>query len=523
MSMTPAAGSPYPSRSPSPSPKSADPKPSAPPSVRPSVGMPGDPAANRWGTGLGLGAGLGISLSVGGFSNSEAKAESGVEIGAAEEWTRPAGLTVSLDFGGSVGVGFGEGVADAADGADASVRTVDRQCKKVVNDEQLTTLLLGPMPETPTAEYIGLREATRTNLLTLANLIKEEADIPADLAGLRDQIGELGVDLAKLPRLLKADGRSSGTVPVGYSWINLADNQVLVMSKNMDTEDGRRNKVGGGASSIVVQGILITTNTSMLGGIESGNKPVALKKTYRYENLNEVVASEKCQGKGVTPCFGYFKLPDKETLYSVMEAAAGTMASRIPDSGAPLDESALNRDVTQLLQGLSTIHEAGYIHRDIKPENILTLHDGSLAIGDLGLAQPATVPYDERGTQAYLARFNVVTAHDREMVAAGITLAQLIPGCPFSDKISGSLNASNVIKFLESRFPGADTERPAAINVITKMLTSREADGSTATQLLREMDGQPCAENPAVSASLLLTINDKMLAATLRHISETVA
>ena len=43
--------------------------------------------------------------------------------------------------------------------------------------------------------------------------------------------------------------------------------------------------------------------------------------------------------------------------------------------------------VRQILQGLSYIHNQGFIHRDIKPENILVNHNGECKICDFGLAR----------------------------------------------------------------------------------------------------------------------------------------
>ena len=61
--------------------------------------------------------------------------------------------------------------------------------------------------------------------------------------------------------------------------------------------------------------------------------------------------------------------------------------------------------ITPLLKVLQTLHHMGIIHRDIKPENILFEADGSLRLGDFGLAINASRerPISRVGTLDYMA------------------------------------------------------------------------------------------------------------------------
>lgn len=56
------------------------------------------------------------------------------------------------------------------------------------------------------------------------------------------------------------------------------------------------------------------------------------------------------------------------------------------------------------VQGLQSIHEAGFIHLDLKPANILITFEGILKIGDFGLAVewPAAKGVDAEGDREYI-------------------------------------------------------------------------------------------------------------------------
>lgn len=53
---------------------------------------------------------------------------------------------------------------------------------------------------------------------------------------------------------------------------------------------------------------------------------------------------------------------------------------------AKLDEFRVWKVMTELLLGLSHIHDSGYVHLDLKPANIFISFEGILKIGDFGMA-----------------------------------------------------------------------------------------------------------------------------------------
>ena len=77
------------------------------------------------------------------------------------------------------------------------------------------------------------------------------------------------------------------------------------------------------------------------------------------------------------------------TAYMVMEYERGEELSTRIKRGDEFNEQQLLDIIIPLIEGLSVVHEAGFIHRDIKPSNILIRGDGSPVLLDFGSARLA--------------------------------------------------------------------------------------------------------------------------------------
>ncbi len=76
-----------------------------------------------------------------------------------------------------------------------------------------------------------------------------------------------------------------------------------------------------------------------------------------------------------------------QTAYMVMEFVKGASLSDWIKPRRPLNQAAIIKMVAPLVEGLGTIHRAGYLHRDVKPGNIYIREDGSPVLLDFGAAR----------------------------------------------------------------------------------------------------------------------------------------
>ncbi|KAJ8330278.1 mitosis inhibitor protein kinase swe1 [Batrachochytrium dendrobatidis] len=95
-------------------------------------------------------------------------------------------------------------------------------------------------------------------------------------------------------------------------------------------------------------------------------------------------------------------------IYIQMELCeTGDLATYLDDfcKDEPMDEPRLWRILADIARGLAHIHRQGIVHLDLKPGNIFISADGTLKIGDFGMAAVAPVPKgaDREGDRSYLA------------------------------------------------------------------------------------------------------------------------
>jgi len=92
-------------------------------------------------------------------------------------------------------------------------------------------------------------------------------------------------------------------------------------------------------------------------------------------------------------------------LYLVLEfCSMGDLYEAIRLGRGPLETEHVRDFMLQLVDAVAYMHSKGLYHRDIKPENVFLAHDGSLKLGDLGLATTETWSYEASvGSDRYMS------------------------------------------------------------------------------------------------------------------------
>ncbi|MFD8726057.1 protein kinase [Streptomyces sp. NPDC059629] len=131
---------------------------------------------------------------------------------------------------------------------------------------------------------------------------------------------------------------------------------------------------------------------------------------------------------------------DEGRLFLVMELVDGDSLARVLTASGPLPAERVARIAAQAAAGLAAAHREGIVHRDIKPANLLLDADGTLKIGDFGIARflddpgaALTATGQIVGTGLYLAPERALgrtAGPASDMYSLGCVLYQLLTGRP---------------------------------------------------------------------------------------------
>ncbi|MEV0638511.1 serine/threonine-protein kinase [Streptomyces sp. NPDC050619] len=181
-------------------------------------------------------------------------------------------------------------------------------------------------------------------------------------------------------------------------------------------------------------------------------------------------------------------------LFLVMELVEGDSLARLLTTGGPLPADQVARIAAQAAAGLAAAHQQGIVHRDVKPANLLMDADGTLKIGDFGIARFVDDPSGALTTTGQIVGTSLYLAPERALgEAAGPACDVYALGCLLYQLLTGRppFQADTAVAILHQHLDAAPVPPrqlgaalpPAFENYLLGLLAKRPEDRPTAQQI----------------------------------------
>lgn len=141
------------------------------------------------------------------------------------------------------------------------------------------------------------------------------------------------------------------------------------------------DKIGGGGMGVVYKALQVSLNRLVAVKILSPTRPVEDAALRRLENEARVIAQLYHPNIVKVHTAGHLG----GTFFYAMELLQGTDLARTPPTG----QRQIARIGLDAARALAYAHKCGVMHCDVKPSNLFLDADGTLKIGDFGLALSA--------------------------------------------------------------------------------------------------------------------------------------
>jgi hypothetical protein len=200
-----------------------------------------------------------------------------------------------------------------------------------------------------------------------------------------------------------------------------------------------RRAIGKGAMGIVYEGFdPVIDRVVAIKTIKKDELDQEEAEEHSRRFLIEAKAAGRLNHKNIVGIYDYGE--EKGLSFIVMEFVQGKELKSFFAARHPFSMSQIVRLMGELLDALGYSHSRGVVHRDVKPDNIFVTHDGSVKLGDFGIARIDSTSKTHAGTvlgtPSYMAPEQIrgETADARsDLYAAGVILYQFLVGeRPFS-------------------------------------------------------------------------------------------
>lgn len=203
--------------------------------------------------------------------------------------------------------------------------------------------------------------------------------------------------------------------------------------------------------------------------------------------------------------------------YIVMELIVGITLKQYLDRRGTLTSKETLHFSRQITRALMHAHERGIIHRDIKPQNVMLLKDGTVKVGDFGIAALENELGEANGMAVgsihYVApeqaRGEYPDARS-DIYSLGVVMYEMLTGRqPYSGNTVGEIaiqHLSNNLVPIHELIPGISPElenitlKAMSVDISERYQSAREmlADLDKCVQTQNKIDEENKLENPAV-------------------------
>jgi serine/threonine protein kinase len=243
-----------------------------------------------------------------------------------------------------------------------------------------------------------------------------------------------------------------------------------------------RREIGRGAMGVVYEGYdpfikrvvaLKTIRAEQLAGEESENVIARFRR--------EAQAAGRLSHPHIVSIYDFGE--EEGTWFIAMEFIKGRELKECFEANERFTTASIVRIMSQILEALDYSHRQGVIHRDIKPANIFLLPDGSVKVGDFGIAHIEASNLTQvgavMGTPSYMSPEQILglpVDGRSDLFSAGVILYQFLTGeRPFSG--SAATTMQKVLK--EDPLPPSSLNVQAPIEmdaIMRKALAKRPED-----------------------------------------------